>query len=409
MSHAAQRSPNRTAAPLRVLIVGPSIDILGGQAVQAARLLEKLHSEPELRVGFLPVNPRLPSPLRKLQTIKYVRTVVTSLIYLATLLARVWRYDVVHVFSASYLSFVIAPAPAILVARLLGRKVLLNYRSGECEDHLRRWRTALPVIRLAHRVIVPSGYLVEVFSRFGIQAQAIANIVDLSRFEFKERHPLRPILLSNRNFETLYNVEAILSAFALIQLRVPDARLIIAGDGSHRDNLRKLAVELDLRNVEFIGALPPEQMPEVHRRADIFVNASNIDNMPVSILEAFASGLPVVTTDAGGIPHIVTSERNGLMVPRGDSTRLARKVLALLETPGLAQRLIATAHEDSKKYQWDAVRHEWLRAYHELRGTLRVSGVSLLVRRSRFDVSRPIQIAPEMPRTGKQETENAKV
>ena len=409
MSRPAQRSPNRTAAPLRVLIVGPSIDILGGQAVQAARLVEKLRGEPELRVGFLPVNPRLPSPLRKLQTIKYVRTVVTSLIYLATLLARVWRYDVVHVFSASYLSFVIAPAPAILVARLLSKKVLLNYRSGECEDHLRRWRTALPVIRLAHRVIVPSGYLVEVFSRFGIQAQAIANIVDLSRFEFKERHPLRPILLSNRNFETLYNVEAILSAFALIQLRVPDARLIVAGDGSHRDTLRKLAVELDLRNVEFTGALPPEQMPEIHRRADIFVNASNIDNMPVSILEAFASGLAVVTTDAGGIPHIVTSERNGLMVPRGDSTRLARKVLALLETPGLAQRLIATAHEDSKKYQWDAVRHEWLRAYHELRGTLRVSGVSLLVRRSRFDVSRPIQIAPEMPRTGKQETENAKV
>ena len=381
MAGSAQQAPNQNDGTIRILIVAPSIDILGGQAVQAARLTEKLRQEPGLKVGFVPVNPRLPSILRKIQTIKYVRTVVTSAVYLATLLARVWRYDVVHVFSASYLSFVLAPAPAILIARLLGKKVLLNYRSGECEDHLRRWRTALPVIRLAHRVIVPSGYLVDVFSRFGIHAQAIANIVDLSNFAFRERRPLRPILLSNRNFESLYNVEAILRAFALVQVRMPDARLIVAGDGSLRDGLRTLAIDLDLRNVEFTGALAPERMHELHQRADIFVNASNVDNMPVSILEAFASGLAVVTTDAGGIPYIVTNERNGLTVSLGDWVRLARKVLALLENQGLAQRLISTAREDSEKYQWSAVRAEWLRVYREMETEV-VSCFSSLVSRS---------------------------
>ncbi len=407
MARDTQQAPNRNAAPIRVLIVAPSIDILGGQAVQAARLVEKLRKEPGLKVGFLPVNPRLPSPLRKLQAIKYVRTAVTSAIYLAMLLARMWRYDVVHVFSASYLSFVLAPTPAILIARLLGKKVLLNYRSGECEDHLRRWRTALLVIRLAHRVIVPSGYLVDVFSRFGIRAQAIANIVDLSRFAFRERHPLRPILLSNRNFESLYNVEAILRAFALIQLRVPDARLIVAGDGSHRDNLRKLAVDLDLRNVEFTGVLAPERMRELHQQADIFVNASNVDNMPVSILEAFASGLAVVTTDAGGIPYIVTNERNGLMVSLGDWTRLARKVLALLENQELAQRLIATAREDSKKYQWEAVRAEWLRVYREMMGTFVVSRLSFRVFRfSLRRISGAIRNKKSVTINDKRETSN---
>ena len=383
----------RNDETIRVLVVAPSIDILGGQAVQAARLIEKLRREPGLKVGFLPVNPRLPSILRKIQAIRYARTVVTSAVYLATLLARVWRYDVVHVFSASYLSFVLAPAPAILVARLLGKKVLLNYRSGECEDHLRRWRTALPVIRLAHRVIVPSGYLVDVFSRFGIPAQAIANIVDLSRFAFRERHPLKPILLSNRNFESLYDVEAILRAFALIQVRVPDARLIVAGQGNRGDSLRRLAVELGLRNVEFTGALAPEQMHELHQRADIFVNASNVDNMPVSILEAFASGLAVVTTDAGGIPYIVTNERNGLMVSVGDWVRLARKVLVLLENHELARRLTSAAREDSEKYQWSAVRAEWLMAYREI-----VSRSSFRVSRSAFQ--EPIEAIPE--------TQNAK-
>src|SRR5215831_7148073 len=84
---------------LRILIVAPSFDILGGQAVQAARLLKGLQSEAALKADFLPINPRLPGKLRGLQSIKYVRTVVTSILYVATLLLRVPRYDVIHIFS----------------------------------------------------------------------------------------------------------------------------------------------------------------------------------------------------------------------------------------------------------------------------------------------------------------------
>ena len=119
------------AAPLRVLIVAPSLDILGGQAVQAERLITHLRAEPGLEVGFLPINPRLPGILRKLQSIKYLRTIVTSIWYCSSLLRRVPEYDLVHTFSASYFSFVLAPTPAILIAKLFGKKVLLNYHSGE--------------------------------------------------------------------------------------------------------------------------------------------------------------------------------------------------------------------------------------------------------------------------------------
>src|SRR6266487_2547616 len=140
--------------PLRVLVIAPSFDIPGGQAVQAARLISRLQREPSLTVGFLPINPRLPGVLRKLQGIKYVRTIVTSLLYLGTLLLRVYQYDVIHVFSASYFSFVLAPTPAILVGRLYGKKILLNYHSGEADDHLARWkRTAIPTIRLADEIV----------------------------------------------------------------------------------------------------------------------------------------------------------------------------------------------------------------------------------------------------------------
>ena len=160
-------SGNQNAKALRVLIVAPSFDILGGQSVQAARLLERLQKERSLKVGFLPINPRLPGPLRKLQKIKFVRTIVTSIAYVLSLLVHVWKYDVIHVFSASYFSFLIAPTPAILIGKLYGRKVLLNYHSGEAEDHFQRWRrTAVPTIRLVDVVVVPSEYLVQVFAKW---------------------------------------------------------------------------------------------------------------------------------------------------------------------------------------------------------------------------------------------------
>lgn len=355
--------------PLRVLIVAPSLDILGGQAVQASRLLARLTEEATLDVSFLPINPRLPGLFRKLQAIRYVRTVVTTLLYVTTLLVRVRAYDVIHVFSASYLSFALSPTPAILIAKLYAKKVMLNYRSGEALDHLTRWRrTALPIIRLADKVVVPSGYLVDVFGQFGIRAEAIANTVELTRFKFRNRAPLQPVILSNRNLESLYNVECILRAFALIQNSVSGARLIVVGDGGERRRLESLSAELRLNNVEFIGQVSPESMPELYDRADIFINASNIDNMPVSHIEAFASGLAVVTTDAGGIPYIVADDRNGLVVSCRDHEALARSVVTLLEDAELAERLIMTARADCEKYTWAAVREEWIATYAQLAG-----------------------------------------
>jgi L-malate glycosyltransferase len=354
------------ATPLRVLIVAPSLDILGGQAVQAARLFERLRKEASLEVGFLPVNPRLPGLLRKLQAIKYLRTVVTSVAYVASLLSRVRNYDVVHIFSASYLSFVLAPTPAILIGRLYGKKVLLNYHSGEAEDHLQRWRSAVRTIRMADDVVVPSSYLVRVFAKFGIPARSIFNLIETERFRFRERNPLRPVFLSNRNFERHYRVDTVLRAFAFIQKRIPEARLIIAGDGPERPSLEHLARDLNLQNAEFTGRVEHAKAIELYDSADIFLNGSEIDNQPLSILEAFACGLPVVTTDAGGIPDMVTPEKTALMVAMGQHEQLAGAALRLLDDERLAQSIIAQARVECRKYLWDTVGEQWLNLYRQL-------------------------------------------
>jgi glycosyltransferase involved in cell wall biosynthesis len=360
----SRHKPQKSFKPLRVLIVAPSLDILGGQAIQAARLLDRLRPEPSIEVDFLPVNPRLPGPLRALQRIKYVRTVITSLCYWVLLLARVHKFDVIHIFSASYYSFLLAPTPAILVAKLYGKKIVLNYRSGEAADHLRRWpRTAIPIMRLADEIAVPSGYLVDVFAQFELVSRAIPNFVDTKQFAFRERKRPRPVFFSNRNFEPLYNVGCVIRAFQIIQQRLSDAKLILAGDGSQRGELEALARKLELREVQFVGRVAPLQMHSLYDSADVYLNSPDIDNMPGSIIEAFASGLPVVTTNAGGIPYIVENGSSGLVVNCGDYRSLAEKALVLFEDRLLFEKLKAGAQQECKKYEWAAVRNDWLEIY----------------------------------------------
>jgi glycosyltransferase involved in cell wall biosynthesis len=352
---------------LRVLIVAPSLDILGGQSRQAVRLMEGLKREPDLEIGFLPHNPRLPGILRKLQSITYVRTVVTTLYCLMLMFWRVRKYDVIHVFSASYYSYSLTVMPALFISRLYGKKSILNYRSGEAEDHLANWRTAVPTIRWANEIVVPSGYLVDVFARYGLRARAINNIVELDRFTFRERQPLRPVFLTSRLLEPLYNVPCVLRAFAIIQQHYPEARLTIAADGYLRPELESLARDLKLRNAEFIGFVPFEKMPALYDAADIYLSATNIDNMPSSITESMACGLNVVTTDGGGaIPYIMTNEVTGLIVDRDDHQALAAGAIRLLNDNEFALKLVRNAHEASRKFTWPYIRNEWLKLYSEL-------------------------------------------
>jgi L-malate glycosyltransferase len=354
-------SPRR----LRILLVAPSIRYVGGQAVQARRLQAHLQSEAWADVAILPVDPALPAPFDRMQKIKYLRTFVTSIAYVVSLLRTVWRYDVIHAFSASYWSFLLAPVPAMLVGRLFGKRVIINYRSGEAHDHLTRWGWhAIPLLKLAHEIVVPSGYLVAVFREFGLAAVSVPNFLELDALPYRRRDSLQPKMLSNRNFEAHYNVSTVLRAFAIIQDQKPDASLDVVGDGPLRTELRALAESLLLKNVHFHGSVQPEQMSHFYDRADVYLNAPLIDNMPNSVIEAFAMGLPVVSSDAGGIPYVVRTEENGLLVPSGDASALACAALRMLDDPQLATRLTECArHEATSKYCWSAVRDGWHRTY----------------------------------------------
>jgi phenylacetate-CoA ligase len=220
---------------------------------------------------------------------------------------------------------------------------------------------------LAHAIVVPSAYLVDVFHEFGLSARPVANFVEPESIPHRRREQIAPIVMSNRNFEPLYNVACALRAFALLQRRFPDARLILVGGGSQRAALQRLATELALRNVEWVGQVQPDRMGRYYDAADIYVNTPDIDNMPSSVLEAFAAGLPVVSTDAGGVPYIVDHGRTGLLAPRGDAHALASHMIQLCTDPGMVRTITTAARaEFQARYTWDAVRPHWESVYTSL-------------------------------------------
>lgn len=362
-------SPLRKKSPgkLRVAFVGPSLNYVGGQSVQLDLLLKGWAENSPVDATFIPVDPSFPVGLRWAQRIPGLRTIVRTPFYVAGLWRGLRDVDIAHIFSASYSSFLVAPTPAWMVARIRGKKTLIHYHSGEARDHLRNSWIARSILRRVDRIVTPSGYLTAVFREFGLHAEAVPNIVDFSQFQYRERKPLRPHLLCTRGFHPYYCVDVVVRAFGLVQKEFPDATLDLVGGGPVEAEIRALVSDLQLEDcVKFCGVAARREIGCYYDRADIFVNASRLDNMPVSVLEAYASGLPVVTTSPEGMDYFVHHERTGLLSLVGDPKALAANVMRVLRDSGLAESLIAGGLEQMQHYSWDVVGRQWLQIYESL-------------------------------------------
>ena len=150
------------------------------------------------------------------------------------------------------------------------------------------------------------------------------------------------------------------------------------GSGSQDAPLRALAAGLQLRNVTFAGRVPPSEIHRYYADADIYVQAPSIDNMPLSVLEAFASGLPVVSTNVGGVPAMLTHGVHGLLAPANDDQAVAAHVLTLLESPEYARQLAAAAARTCDSYEWPVAREGWLAAYRSVAATAPPDGICII-------------------------------
>ena len=329
--------------PLRVVFIAPAPDVLDDEPTQAERILRawEQHGDVEVRTVHL-------------------RTFLSDLMSLSRDVARA---DVVHVLSAPSSPGGIGTLSILAAARVLGRPVILSYRDNAGLGELGRSAIARRVLGTVATHIVPSTFMADALDRLGIQATMIPNVIDLETFRFRERDPLRPRLVSTRDFEPLENVAATIRAFKIVQDRWRDASLTLVGSGSQEADLRALAAELGLRNVAFVGRTHEADLAALYSENDIYLQSANVDNMPTSILQAFASGLPVVSTEAGGVPAVLTHGVHGLLVPLADYETLGHHVVRLLARPDYARDLARAAHASCEGYTWPHVQDQWIRAY----------------------------------------------
>jgi glycosyltransferase involved in cell wall biosynthesis len=292
------------------------------------------------------------------ERLRGIRPFLRATIFCCELWKRLGHAEVVHILACSWLYFFVIVCPAVVISRLRGRRVILNYRGGQA-DHFFRWYALLlkPLFRMAHVVTAPSKFLVDVIGRrIGVPVQIVPNIVNFSSFVYRERKPLQPKMIVTRHLLKLYDIESVIRAFGQVQGRYSEASLLIVGTGDQENHLRSLVSALRLRHVQFLGYVPQQDLPAIYAQCDIMLNASHADNFPGSLMEGAASGLAIVSTGVGGIPYIFDNGVSAVLVEPGDWESLAAGVLRLLEDSDLACRLTKEALQQCRRYDWPNVR-----------------------------------------------------
>ena len=340
---------------LRIGLIGPLPPPSGGMANQTRQLGELLRAA-GAQVTTVQVN----APYRPewIGRVPLARSLFRLVPYLSALWRAAGQSDVFHVMANSGWSWHLFAAPAVWVARWRGVAVVVNYRGGEAAEFLQR---SAGLVRFTMRrvatLVVPSGFLQGVFLRFGMPAEIVPNIIDLSRFV--SRGLVRsgaPHLVVARNLEALYDNETAIRAFEVVRRHFPQARLTVAGSGPQESYLRQLVAGQGLfEAVHFTGRLERDAMAALYRSADLMLNPSLADNMPNSVLEAWASGVPVVSTNVGGIPHLAQDGVTASLVPPSDPAAMAQACVALLSDEVLWRQRAQAGLQEAQRYTWSCV------------------------------------------------------
>lgn len=218
------------------------------------------------------------------------------------------------------------------------------------------------VLGRAAAVVSPSGFLSSIFSaEFGQPVTVIPNILEIDDYPFRLRTSAAPRLLWMRTFHEIYQPQLAIETLVELRRTHPQATLTMAGqDKGLLPTLQAMVADLNLTDaVRFAGFLDKAGKDSEFANHDIYLNTNRVDNMPVSVLEAAAYGVPVVATAVGGIPFLLRDGETGLLVPDGDAPAMAAGVERLLTVPALTQRLSDNGRRLAEASAWPVVRAQW--------------------------------------------------
>jgi len=220
------------------------------------------------------------------------------------------------------------------------------------------------VFKHSYKNVTPSKYLEVEFNKRNYKTIYIPNSIVLSEYKFKERKLLKPTILWVRAFDKTYNPILGVKVLNLLKKEFKNVKLCMVGpvkDGTF-EQVQLLVNKLDLsENIIFTGVLPKEKWHQLSEEYDIFMNTTNIDNMPVSVLEAMALGLPVVSTNVGGIPYLITDEKNGILVPVNDEIAMSNAIINLIENQGKANKISLEARLYAEQFDVEKIKEQWFK------------------------------------------------
>jgi glycosyltransferase involved in cell wall biosynthesis len=353
---------------LRLGLVGPLPPPNGGMAMQTQQLA-RLLGEEGIDVELVQTNaPYRPEWIEK---VKGLRALFRLLPYLWRIWSLVGRVDVIHLMANSGWSWQLFAAPVIWIGWLRGRPVIVNYRGGDAREYMAgSFAWVKPSMAKASKLVVPSGFLQQVFSEFGIASAIIPNIIDLETFYPVPRVAIPAstgapfTIVITRNLEPIYGLDTAIRAIGLAIERINTIQLKIAGSGPQQDELEQLVQTLDLGSkVTFLGRLGRKEIVELYQCADVMLNPSRVDNMPNSILEALACGIPVISTNVGGVPFMVRDGHTAVLVKPDNVPEMAEAIVNLCRDEVLRRGLSKSGQREVARYTWAEVKPQWLALY----------------------------------------------
>ena len=272
------------------------------------------------------------------------------------------HYDIFHVHGCSYWGF-FPIVLASIISKILRKRLIITYHGGDAQRFFGRFKFLIRYFNShCEQVTVPSGFLKDVFASFGISCNVLPNIIENS-LPFKERNIIYPNYISMRSLYPLYNISCIIRAFGIVQKSLPEAKLTILGDGPERENLERLVSSQNIPNIMFVGRVNNKDIYPYLERNDIFLSSPIIDNMPVSIIEAFSAGLLVISSNVGGISYVVENRKTGYLFDSNDYMSLAKLMIEAVENQELTRNMIRAALVEAHRYRWEYIKNDLLKIY----------------------------------------------
>lgn len=211
--------------------------------------------------------------------------------------------------------------------------------------------------------VSPSGYLYHAFKERGyVNLITIPNNIYIGDYKFTKRDTFQPRLLWVRSFDKTYNCEMAVDVLRLLLLQYPDATLCMVGpdkDGSMQ-SVKDLAAKYGLtERMKITGKMSKPEWHKLSEKYDIFISTTNFDNTPVSVIEAMALGLPVVSTSVGGVPYLIDDGKEGLLCEKGNAGDMVKKIMQLISSPEKSKAICANARKKVESFDWEVVKKQW--------------------------------------------------